>query len=86
MRPAESDVKDMVVSGCRVQLGFSQTHGRWIVQGTVECGLAENSGKQTFETAAYVTREEAEQEALARAADLMGRNVDRNTSRVKNWS
>ena len=84
--PADRDVKDMVVSGCRVRLAFSQTNGRWSVQGTVVCGLAENGGVQTFETGACPTREDAEQEALGRAAGLLGSNVDRNTSRVKNWS
>jgi hypothetical protein len=86
MMPADRDVKDMVVSGCRVRLAFSQTNGRWSVQGTVECGLAENGDIQTFETGACPTREDAEQEALGRAAGLLGSNVDRNTSRVKNWS
>lgn len=32
------------------------------------------------------TREEAEQEAVRQAAGLLGNNVDRNTSRVNNWS
>jgi hypothetical protein len=86
MMPADRDVKAMIVSGCRVRLAFSQTDGRWSVEGTVACGLAENSGEQTFETGACATREEAEQEALGRVAGLLGSNVDRNTARVKNWS
>ena len=67
MLPADHDVKDMVVSGCRVRLAFFQTNGRWSVQGTVECGLGENRDVQMFETGACPTREDAEQEALGRA-------------------
>ena len=88
MMPAdhERDVKEIIVSGCRVRMVFSHIDGRWSVDGRVACGLAENSGEETFETGACATREDAEQEALSRVADLLGHNIDRNTSRVKNWS
>lgn len=81
-----SDVKDMVIAGCRVHLSFTSAQGRWSVQGTVECGIEENGGVQSFQTEACATRENAEQEALGRVTGLLGQNVDRNTSRVRNWS
>ena len=84
---AKKDIKDMVVAGCRVQLAFRAVeYGEWIVQGTVRCGVDDQAAEQSFSTAVYPTRDEAEQEALRQAADLLGNNVDRNTSRVKNWS
>jgi hypothetical protein len=83
----KKDIKDMVVAGCRVQLLFSAIErGQWTVQGTVRCGVDDNAAEQSFRTASHPTREEAEQEALRQAAELLGNNVDRNTSRVKNWS
>lgn len=79
------DIKDMRVAGCRVKLSFhSMEHGKWIVQGTVTCGVDENSSEQSFRTISYPTRDEAERDALKQATDLMGNNVDRNTSRVNN--
>ncbi len=84
---AKKDLKDMVVAGCRVQLFFRAIgRGQWIVQGTVRCGVDDHAAEQSFRTASYPTRDEAEQEALRQAADLLGNNVDRNTSRVNNWS
>ena len=84
---AKKDIKDMVVAGCRVQLFFRAIEPKqWTVQGTVKCGVDEHAAEQSFRTACYPTREEAEQEALRQAADLLGNNVDRNTSRVNNWS
>ena len=84
---AKKDIKDMLVAGCRVQLLFRAIEReRWTVQGTVRCGVDDHGAEQSFCTASYPTREEAEQEALKQAADLLGNNVDRNTSRVKNWS
>lgn len=84
---AEEDIKDMVVAGCRVQLFFRAVERRqWTVQGTVRCGVDEQAAERSFYTASYPTREEAEQEAVRQAADLLGNNVDRTTSRVNNWS
>lgn len=84
---AEEDIKDMVVAGCPVQLSFRAVERRqWIVQGTVRCGADEQAAERSFRTASYPTREEAEQEAVRQAAGLLGNNVDRNTSRVNNWS
>ena len=60
---ATKDIKDMVVAGCRVQLRFrAKEHGRWIVQGTVRCGIDDHAAEQSFCTASYPTREEAEQQ------------------------
>ncbi|UVT16523.1 MAG: hypothetical protein H8K04_02865 [Nitrospira sp.] len=84
---AEEDIKDMRVAGCRVKLFFrASEHGTWTVQGTVRCGIDEHAAEQSFSTVSHPTRDEAEQEALRQAADLLGNNVDRNTSRVKNSS
>lgn len=84
---ANKDIKDMVVAGCRVQLAFRETgFGRWMVQGTVRCGIDEQVVEQSFRTASYATRDEAEEEGLKQAADLLGNNVDRNTSRVNNMA
>lgn len=84
---AKKDIKDMQVAGCRVQLAFRAVErGKWMIQGTVSCGVDDQAVEQSFSTAAYPTRDEAEQEALRQAADLMGNNVDRSTSRVKNWA
>jgi len=84
---AKKDIKDMVVAGCRVQLAFRVVErGRWMVRGIVRCGIEEHAAEQSFSTVAYPTREEAEQEALKQATELLGNNVDRNTSRVNKWS
>jgi len=84
---AEDDIKDMQVAGCRVKLTFCELElGRWMVQGTVQCGIDKQAAERSFSTASYATRDEAEQDALRQAAALMGNNVDRNTSRVKNWA
>jgi hypothetical protein len=84
---AKKDIKDMMVAGCRVQLAFHEMElERWMVQGIVRCGIEEHAVEQSFSTVAYPTRDEAEQEALKQASDLLGDNVDRNTSRIKNWS
>jgi len=82
---ATKDIKDMVVAGCRVQLRFcARERGQWAVQGTMRCGVDDHAAEQSFRTASYPTRDEAEQEALRKATDLLGNNVDRNTSRVNN--
>jgi hypothetical protein len=52
----------------------------------VRCGIDEHCSERSFLTADLDSREAAEKEALRRVADLLGHNVDRNTSRVKNWS
>ena len=87
--PAEQngDVKDIVIAGCAVHLDFRPAPGgRWRVQGTLHCGLGDNQGKQSFGTDAFDTREAAEADALRTVTGLLGNNVDRNTSRVHNWS
>jgi hypothetical protein len=81
-----TDVKDIVMDGCRVHLAFSSKEGRWTVTGTVRCGLGENGGEQSFKTGTCASRDQAEQEALRTATGLLGQNVDRSTSRVRNWS
>ena len=84
---AQQDVKDMMIAGYRVQLVFREIElGTWMIQGTVRSGVDEQAVEQSFRTPLYPTRDEAEQEALSQAASLMGNNVDRSTSRTKNWS
>lgn len=85
--PAAPDGKDMVIDGCPVHLDFhSLPDGRWIVKGTIRCGVGQNSTDQSSRVGACNTRESAEQEALRSATGQLGKNIDRNTSRVKNWS
>jgi len=84
---AEDDVKDMVIAGCRVHLAFhGRSENRWSVSGTVACGVEENSGEQAFDTSVFDSRVAAEEAALKTVSSLLGRNVDRNTSRVRNWT
>lgn len=81
------DMKDMVIDGCKVHLDFhSLTDGRWSVQGTIRCGIGQNTTQQSFQAGPCDSRESAEQEALHTATGRLGKNIDRNTSRVKNWS
>ena len=87
MSDESNDTKDMVIAGCRVHLTFQPApDGRWTVSGTVECGAEDGSRTQPFVTGAYGDRVEAEQDALRQVGALLGHNVDRNTSRVTNWS
>src|SRR5215213_1919721 len=80
------DVKDIVMAGCAVHLAFRPAPGdRWRVQGVLRCGVGENQGEQSFGTEAHDTREAAEADALRTVTGLLGSNVDRNTSRVRNW-
>ena len=80
------DLKNLVIAGCQVRLAFhSLSSGRWKVEGTVRCGLDDQCEEQSFRTANRDSREAAEKEALHRVAEILGHNVDRNTSRVKNW-
>jgi hypothetical protein len=85
--PAHPDVKDMVIAGCTVHLAFhALTNGRWSIAGTVRCGGEEQAREQSFQTGACDSRDRAEKEALRTVTGLLGKNVDRNTSRLKNWS
>ncbi len=79
------DTKAMVIAGCPVHLVFVLADGRWSVNGKVTCGLADNQREVAFSVGPCSTREEAEQKALSQAGQLLGHNVDRNTSRVNNW-
>ena len=82
-----NDEKDIVMAGCLVHLVFwPAPHDRWRVEGTVRCGLDENRAEQSFRTDFHDSREAAEAEAFRTVTSLLGNNVDRNTSRVQNWS
>jgi hypothetical protein len=81
------DTKDLQMAGCQVHLIYQAlADGYWKVQGTVHCGLGENRGEQSVETGPFMTREAAEQDALDRLGTILGTNVDRSSSRVKNYS
>lgn len=81
------DGKDIMMDGCQVHLDFrSLEDGRWSVTATIRCGVEGNTTEDSFQTGACDSREGAEQEALRAAIGHLGRNIDRNTSRVKNWS
>ena len=81
------DVKDIMMDGCQVHLDFCPLEdGHWTVTATIRCGLEGNITEESFHTGICNSRETAEQEALRAAIGHLGRNIDRNTSRVKNWS
>ena len=58
---------------------------QWSVKVTIRCGVGSNEREESFETQAYPTRESAEQEAFRMVTKYLGKNKDRNTSRVNNW-
>lgn len=78
------DRKDMKIAGCDVQLIFSKSGRDWTVVGTLSSGTADNKREETVTSGPCGTRDLAEQKALERITELMGHNVDRNTSRVNN--
>jgi hypothetical protein len=81
------DVKDIMMEGCQVHLDFRALEdGRWSVKATIRCGVEDNTTEELLHTGACDSREGAEQEALRAVVDRLGRNTDRSTSRVKNWS
>ncbi|MCC2640060.1 MAG: hypothetical protein K0S45_473 [Nitrospira sp.] len=81
------DTKEIQIAGCQVQLTYhALADGRWTVQGIVRCGTGEKTGEQPVATGPCESREAAEREALERVGQVLGRNEDRSTSRVKNWS
>jgi len=81
-RHSDREVEDVVIAGCPVHLIFrrSPTAG-WRVDGAVECGQVEERRIQTFATEFHESRESAERAAFQTAGELLGHNVDRNTSR-----
>ena len=81
------NTKDLQMAGCQVHLTYqARADGCWKFQGIVQCGLGENRGEQSVETGPFPTREAAEQDALDRLGKILGTNVDRSSSRVKNYS
>lgn len=80
------DTQDLQMAGCQVHLTYhALADGRWTVFGVVRCGIGENTGEQTVATEPFPTREAAEQDALDRLGKILGTNVDRSSSRVKNY-
>jgi hypothetical protein len=76
-----NDTKDIRITGCDVHLIFhASSDGRWSVNGTVRCGVGDKASEQSVTSGPCSTREAAEQEALARVGEALGRNVDRQTS------
>ncbi len=87
MPDASADSKDIQISGCQVHLTYhALADGRWTVMGIVRCGVAEQIVEESVATGPFPTREAAEQDALNRLSKILGNNVDRSTSPVKNWS
>ena len=81
------DAKDIQMAGCHVHLTYhALPDGRWTIMGIVRCGAEEQVTEQSVATGPFPTREAAEKDALDRLSKVLGHNVDRNTSRVKNWS
>lgn len=80
------DVRDIRIAGCPVHLTYhAETDGRWTMQGTIRCGVADRSAVRLVTAGPHPERDTAEQNVLDRIGQLLGHNVDRNTSRVKNW-
>jgi hypothetical protein len=80
------DAKDIQVAGCQVHLTYhALADGGWTVMGVVRCGGAEKVEEQSVATGPFATREAAEKDALDRLGKVLGNNIDRSTSRVKNW-
>ena len=80
------DTKDLQMAGCQVHLTFhALAGGQWTVVGVVRCGVDENQSEQSVATAPFPSREEAEQDALSRLGNILGTNIDRSSSRVKNY-
>jgi hypothetical protein len=81
------DVKDMMIAGCPVRLSYGKTaEKRWTVNATVKCGVGENADERTVVTEPCDSREAAEREALQQVSGLLGHQIDRSHSRVRNWS
>jgi hypothetical protein len=81
------DVKDMTIAGCRVRFTYSRTSdGRWIVNGSMQCGIEDRQGERSIVTEAFHNREEAERNAIEQVATSLGQHTDRSHSRVRNWS
>ena len=80
------ETKDLQMAGCQVHLTFhALSGGQWTVVGVVRCGVDENQGEQSVATGPFPSREEAEQDALGRIGNILGNNIDRSSSRVKNY-
>ncbi len=85
--PLTDDVKEMTIGGCRVRLTYDCTADlRWRVQGTVICGIEENAAERSIVTKPYHNRDEAERQAIEEITALLGENLDRSHSRVRNWA
>ncbi len=80
------DTKDLQMAGCQVHLTFHKlADGQWTVLGIVRCGVDSNQTEQSVSTGPFLSREEAEQDALERLGKILGNNIDRSSSRTKNY-
>ena len=80
------DTKNLQMAGCQVHLTFhALADGRWTVLGIVRCGIESNQGEQSVAPGPFPSRDEAEQDALNRIANILGNNIDRSSSRVTNY-
>jgi hypothetical protein len=80
------EIEELTIDGCPVRITFTGAEGRWTARGLVRCGIGENEGERQVTAGPCATKESAEQEILAQIHQALGHNVDRNTSRVRNWS
>jgi hypothetical protein len=82
-----ADVKDMMIAGCAVRLSYERTtEARWTVNATVKCGVGDEAKEQSVVTRTFDSREAAERDALEQVTALLGHQIDRSHSRVRNWS
>ncbi|HSE60202.1 MAG TPA: hypothetical protein VLA99_15990 [Nitrospiraceae bacterium] len=81
------DRKDMKIAGCPVHVTYhANPNGTWIVQGAVQCGAEDQRTSQIVTVGPHPDRDTGEKDLFDRIATLLGRNEDRNTSRIKNWA
>ena len=81
------DTKEIQMAGCQVRLTYRRVaDGGWTVIGIVRCGVGEKQEEQSLATGSFPTREAAEKDALNRISHLLGNNIDRSSSSVKNYS
>jgi hypothetical protein len=81
------DTMEIQMAGCRVSLTYRQVaDSGWTVVGIVRSGVGDNMDEQRVATGSFPTREAAEADALNRVTQLLGNNVDRSSSPVKNYS
>ena len=81
------DTKDIRIAGCPVHVEYhANADGTWTLQGTIQCGVEDQRAIQLVTVGPHPDRETGEKDLFDRIATRLGRNEDRNTSRIKNWA